>query len=210
MAKQLLLSSTLFLFLLGAAPNGYSQDRVQEKPRPGAAQKGAQPVPKAADEEPAVASDQSTEVALNRAILFLSQQITELTKEVKKMRQESDRNSTVLELLLNEERLLRLEDKIDQAGTYKAQLDAREQDILRRQRNIPQELLLRGGNVLRRDEAEAALRQEFQRALEDVRAQQQAYQAKIAEMQAQADRLRYRIELLRQKADRIETRTDIK
>ena len=210
MAKQLVMHSTLLLFLLGTAPNGYPQERTQEKPKPGAVQKEARPVPKAADEAPSDDTGQSSETALNRAILFLSQQITELTKEVKRMRQDSDRSSTILELLLYEERLLRLEDRIEKAVNDKAQLDAREQEVVRRQRNIAQELILRGGTALRRDEAEAALRQEFQRTLEDVRTQQQAHQTKIAEMQAQADRLRYRIDILRQKAARIETRTEDK
>jgi hypothetical protein len=112
--------------------------------------------------------------------------------------------------LLNEERLAKIEDKMDDAINYKAQLDNQEADIQRRTRNIQQELVLRGGPVLRRDEAEAALRQDFQRALENIRTQQTANQTRIADLQAQADRLKARIEALRKKSERLETKVEEK
>lgn len=213
MAKHFVLLTTFALFLATLAPIGYAQEKVQEKAQERSktnATSKETPTQKAASEEKTGDVEQTTEVSLDRAIILLSNQINALTKEVKKMREESERNSTMLELLLYEERLLRLEDKIEQSVNYKLQLDAREQDILRRQRNIQQEITLRGGTIIRRDEAEAAIRQELQRALEDTRTQQTATQTKINEMQAQADRLRYRIETLRQKAARLELKLEEK
>lgn len=201
MTKPIRRFAAFALLLLALSPGGYAQQSSQEKPKPATTTTEARPVTESANEAP-------PEVSLSRALLALSLQIDALTKEVRKMRQESERNSAMLELLLYEERLLRLEDKIDEAVVYKAQLDAREQDILRRQRNIQQELAMRGGAALRRDEAEAALRQEFQRALEEIRSQQSIYQTRISEMQAQADRLRFRIETLRQKVERLEAKPD--
>ena len=206
MTKRFALLLTVASFLLASTLNGYAQERQKT----GSTANDARPVQKAADQAKPADAEPAADASLDRAILTLSQQITALTKEVKKMREDAERNSTMLELLLCEERLLRLEERIEQAINNKAQLDARAQDLLHRQRNISQELILRGGNVLRRDEAEAAIRQELQRALDDTRAQQTATQAKIGEMQAQADRLRYRIEALRQKAARLEGKLEEK
>ncbi len=171
--------------------------------------KPARQNPKAANIEkiePEVVQETSDEL-LRRTITGLSEQIDKLTVEVKKMRQDSERTSTVMELLLLEERLTRIEDKLDSAMNAKANLDAQETDIQRRQRNISQELMLRGG-ALRREEAEAAIKLELQRALDNLRMQQSTLQTRIADLQTQADRLRFRSETLRKKVERIELKTE--
>jgi len=137
-----------------------------------------------------------------RAITSLSTQISVLTDELKKLRRETERNAGMMELLLNEDRLARVEDKIQAAHDYKAQLDAREQDFLRRQKNIQVEVVMRGG--LRRDEAEAAIRAELQRGLEDTRNQQLTYQQRITELNEQATKLRARIEKLKKKMEGVD------
>lgn len=139
------------------------------------------------------------EDAMRRTLSSLSTQIGALADELKMMRRETERNSAMLELLINEERLAKLEDKIQSAVDYKAQLDAREQEIARRSRNIQGEVVLRGG--LRRDEAETAIRAELQRALDDVHTQQSGYQQRVAELNDQATRLRTRVETLRKKLE---------
>jgi len=144
--------------------------------------------------------------AMRRTLTSLSTQIGALADELKMMRRETERNSTMLELLINEERLAKLEDKIQDAMDRKAQLDAREQEIGRRSRNIQGELVLRGG--LRRDEAEAAIRTELQRALDDVRTQQAAYQQRVAELNDQATRLRSRVETLRKKLELLDLKSE--
>jgi hypothetical protein len=136
---------------------------------------------------------------MSRAITSLSTQISVLTDELKKLRRETERNAGMMELLLNEDRLARVEDKIQVANDYKAQLDLREQDFLRRQKNIQTEVVMRGG--LRRDEAEAAIRAELQRGLEDARNQQLIYQQRITELNEHATKLRARIEKLRKKME---------
>ncbi|HXU35196.1 MAG TPA: hypothetical protein VN937_02450 [Blastocatellia bacterium] len=135
--------------------------------------------------------------AMQRAITSLSTQIGLLNDEVRRLRLETERNSQMMELLLNEDRLAKLEEKIQEAADHKAQLDAREQEIVRRSRNIQGELVMRGG--LRRDEAEAAIRSDLQRALDDVHGQQAAYQQRAAELVEQATRIRARVETLRKK-----------
>jgi chromosome segregation ATPase len=143
---------------------------------------------------------------MRRAITKLSTQIDSLTDEVKLLRKATERNSQTMELLLYEERLAKVEEKLDAAIDRKAELDAREQDIQRRMRNIQQEVMLRGG--LRREDIETALRAEYQRALEDVKNQQALYQQRIPELQAQVSRLRARVEALRKKIERAEDKTE--
>src|SRR2546425_11583062 len=122
------------------------------------------------------------------------------------MRRETERNSAMMDLLLNEERLAKVEDKIQDANDHKAQLDAREQEIARRSRNIQGEVVMRGG--LRRDEAEAAIRNEFQRALDDAHNQQAVYQQRLAELNEQAARLRARVETLRKKLELLDVKNE--
>jgi hypothetical protein len=143
---------------------------------------------------------------MRRAISNLSTQIGLLADEMRKLRRETERNSGTMELLLNEDRLAKVDDKIQDAVNYKMQLDAREQDIQKRMRNIQGEVLLRGG--LRREEAEAALRVELQRALEDVRSQQIAHHQRVAELNEQATRLRARVESLRKKVELTEVKSE--
>jgi len=155
--------------------------------------------------EPDLKSQDSDE-AMRRALTNLSTQIGLLTDELRRMRRETERYSGTMELLLNEDRLAKLEDKIQDAADHKAQLDAREQEIGRRLRNIQGELVLRGG--LRRDETETAIRNELQRAMEDVRSQQLVYQQRIAELNEQASRLRARVETLRKRLELSELKTE--
>jgi len=148
---------------------------------------------------------QEPEDLMRRAITNLSTQIGLLADEMRRLRRETERNSGMMELLLDEDRLAKVEDKIQDANNNKAQLDAREQDVQRRMKNIQGELLLRAG--LRREEAEAAIRSELQRAVDDVRSQQIAYQQRIAELNEQAVRLRARVETLRKKLESIEVKS---
>jgi hypothetical protein len=201
--NRLLSIILMVAFLCITTTHAQDLPRQEQKPKP------TRQNPKAADTEkivPEVVQESSDEL-LRRTITNLSEQIDKLTVEVKKMRQDAERTSTVMELLLLEERLTRIEDKLDSAMNTKANLDAQETDIQRRQRNISQELMLRGG-ALRREDAEAAIKQEFQRTLESIRAQQSVLQTRIADLQAQADRLRFRIETLRRKVERFELKSE--
>jgi len=158
------------------------------------------------DGEPGVQTREPEGDALRRELASLSIQIGALAEELRMMRNDTQRNSAVMELLLNEDRLAKLEDKIQEAGDHKAQLDAREQEIARRQRNIQGELMLRGG--LRRDETEAAIRNELQRALDDVHAQQTTTQQRLLELNEQAIRLRARVEASRKKLEMIDLKNE--
>lgn len=183
-----------------------SPDKPATRPRAAKPPQKATPEPTERDEAERIAP--STEEEMRRVIDKLATQITALTNEVQLLRKSTERNSMTLELLLCEERLAKVEENLDAAITRKAQLDANEQDIQRRLRNIQQELVFRG--IVRRDEAEATLRAEFQRALEDTHNQQQAQQQRIAELQTQAARLRQRVEALRKKLERAEAKTEAK
>ncbi|MEK6299875.1 MAG: hypothetical protein AABO41_04070 [Acidobacteriota bacterium] len=148
----------------------------------------------------------SAEDEMRQTLDRLAAELKSLGSEVQRLRRVTERNGQAMELLLSEERLSRLEDRIQDATERKAQLDAREQDLQRRMRNIPNELLTRGG--LRREEAEAAAKAELQRALDDVRNQQSNYQQRIVELNAQAERLRARVETLRKKIDLAEPKSE--
>jgi len=143
---------------------------------------------------------------MRRAITQLTAEMIALGSEVQRLRKVTERNSATIELLLSEERLSRIEDKIRDATDRKAQLDAREQDIQRRMKNIPGELIGRG--ALRRDEGEAAVKAELQRALDDVHSQQTSNQQRITDLNADAERLRARVEMLRKKVDQVESRNE--
>jgi len=135
----------------------------------------------------------------------LARQVSALTEELRRLRKQSDRNTGIMELLLNEERLSKLEDKIQDTQGQKAQLDQRELDLQRRMKNIQGELLYRG--AVRRDEAEAAIRAELQRALDDVHSQQMVTRQRLSELEGQAERLRRRVEVLRSKLEPAENNT---
>jgi chromosome segregation ATPase len=200
--------SVLFaaLVAVGLVDLSQAQEVKRQEPaaRPKAAPPGQKPAGEAVGQEDAAVTQESTEAALRRSITGLSDQISILTSEVKRLREESERSSVVMELLLNEERLARVEEKIDAAMEAKSALDAREQEIQRRLRNIQQEVTMRGGAALRRDEAEAAIRADFNRALEETRNQQGFHQQRIAELQSDAERIRARVAVLRKRLERYE------
>jgi hypothetical protein len=195
------IAAAALLFIAGTQAQSLNRQEQKSKP-PTQIQK---PI-SSEKPEPEVVQESSEEL-LRRTITNLSEQIDNLTAEMKKMRQDSERTSTVMELLLLEERLTKIEDKLDSSMAAKANLDAQETDIQRRQRNISQELMMRGGG-LRREDAEAAIRQELQRALEHIRAQQTVMQTRITDLQTQADRLRFRVEVLRRKVERLELKNE--
>jgi predicted nucleic acid-binding Zn-ribbon protein len=185
--------------VLGSSALTAAQDTIKQEPPAKSRVKpsvkpAAGPLDKADDK---TSQPPESDQAMQRAITSLSTQIGLLNDEVRKLRRETARNSEMMELLLNEDRLAKLEDKIQEAADHKAQLDAREQELVRRSRNIQGELVLRGG--LRRDEAEAAIRSDIQRALDDVHSQQAAYQQRAAELVEQSTRVRARVETLRKK-----------
>jgi hypothetical protein len=189
-----------------SAPIVTGEPTKQEPPARPRQTKPLKPAPEPPEKTVLTTPIQEPDEAMRRAITNLSTQIGLLTDEMRKLRRETERNSGMMELLLNEDRLAKVEDKIQDAATNKAQLDAREQDIQRRLRNIQGELLLRGG--LRRDEAEAAIRSEFQRALEDIRTQQVGNQQRVAELNEQAARLRARVQTLRKKLEVIDVKSE--
>ena len=202
--RSLFLPAVLSLALiLAVAPGGHAQDPAA-KPRP-VQQAPRQPGDEAQKPEPQPMPDAASE-DLRRAIANLADQVAVLSKEVKRLRQETERSSFTLELLLYEERLARAEGRIEDAMANKSQLDAREQEIVRRRSNIQQELAFRG--ILRREEAETALRAELQRQLEDIRSQQAAAQQHILDLQLQAQRLRLRIEEIRKKIEKQEAKAE--
>jgi ATP-dependent Lon protease len=177
---------------------------AQESPRPARqTQKAAtDPQEKTDIERVPITSDEM----MRRAMLNLSTQMDSLTKEMRLLRKATERNSMMIELLLYEERLAKIEDKLDAAIMLKTDLDAREAELQRRMKNIQQEVMMRGG--LRRDEAEAALRAELQRALDDTKTRLSLQQERISELQAQAARLRTHVEALRKKLDRDEQKSE--
>ena len=200
------LLSGLFIIAMAAVVSGQepTKQTPSERPRPSRpAQKTTADTTEASEQDRVPLN---SDEAMRRVITKLSTQIDSLADEVKLLRRATERNSQTMELLLYEERLAKVEEKLDAAIERKADLDAREQDIQRRMRNIQQEVMLRGG--LRREEVEAALRAEYQRALEDVKNQQSLYQQRIAELQTQANRLRTRVEALRKKIERAEEKSE--
>ena len=195
------------LFILAIISSVAGQISAQEPPkqeRPRTSRPARQPAQESTEKPESEPVLETTEEVLRKTLTGLSDQMGALTTEVQKLRREMERSSLTLELLLNEERLARIEEKIEDALDSKFQLDLREQELQRRLRTVPQEVLLRGG--LRREEAENALRADIQRAIEDVRNQQSAQQQRVSELQAQATRLRQRVEALRQRLEPAEAK----
>ena len=199
MTKRSKLFAAIFMIVLIGATStaGMAQEPVKPAQRP------ARPDQKAAD-QPAVPVEteeqeetESTREALRRAIIKLSDQIGLLTAEVQKLGKETERNSAAMQLLLYEERLARVEEKIEAAENQKLQLEAQEQNFQNRLRNIQQELIFRG--VIRRSEAEKAIRAELEDAIASTRSQMETAQQRIIELQSQAEWLRQQIEALRRK-----------
>jgi chromosome segregation ATPase len=184
---------------LSASSGAQALSKQDAPPRPRQTKQSQKPGPEPLEKPVSTTPIQEPEDAMRRAITDLSTQIGLLTGEMRKLRRETERNSGTMELLLTEDRLSKLEDKIQETADRKAQLDAREQEINRRTRNIPNELMLRGG--LRRDEAEAAIRGELQRSLDDVHSQQAIAQQRLGELNEQAARFRARVEALRKKLE---------
>jgi chaperonin cofactor prefoldin len=197
MIKRLSLISFLAILL---TLSGASEIFAQQSPRQNQSEK-TRPTQKTsdADIQKTEASPQSTDEALRTAITGLSNQVAILASELRRLREETQRNSERIEMLMYEERLGKIEAKMEEALNEKMNLDAREQEIQRRQRNIPQEALLRGG--IRREEAEAAVKADLQRALDDVRERQESSQKRIADIQQQSDRISTRLEALRKKLE---------
>jgi chromosome segregation ATPase len=196
--------SVIATTLLSVASPAQEPTTTPVKPRPSrpAQKPEAEPLPKT--EAPVEAP--SSEEQMRHAFSNLSAQIDSLNAEIKLLRRATERNSLAIELLLSEERLAKVEDKLDQAAQRKIELDAREADILRRQKNIQQEVTMRG--FLRRDEGETILRAEYQRALDDTHNQQQQLQQRIGELQAQVTQLRARVDTLRRRLERLEGREE--
>lgn len=208
MTRQLSPALIAIVATIGLSASSLAQEPSRQEPpaRPGQTRPVLKPGNADPGEQPEPASRaQETDEAMRRVLADLSTQIGLLSGEVRRLRRETERNSGMMELLLNEDRLAKVEDKIQEANANKAQLDAREQDIQRRMRNIQGELLLRGG--LRRDEAEAAIRNDLQRALDDTRSQQASQHQRIAELTEQAVRLRARVETVRKKLELLEVKS---
>lgn len=191
--------SLVFVLAL-ANPNFAQEPSNRTAARPQAA-RAAQKDPTDKQETPPSAGEE-----MRQAITQLTAEMISLGAEVQRLRKVTERNAATMELLLDEERLSKLEDKIRDATDHKAQLDTREQEIQRRMRNIPGELIGRG--ALRRDEAEIAIKAELQRALDDVHNQQTSYQQRITDLNAEAERLRARVETLRKKVDQVESKSE--
>ena len=172
----------------------------QEPVRP-ASQTKAQPAQKPGEQIPEGQEQavEGSDEALRRVISGLAEQIDELKLEVRKLRQETERSSTTLEIMLYEERLAKAEAKLDEQSQYMNQLDSRAQDIQRRIDSVPQEVLARG--ILRREEGERALRAEYQRLLDQTQEDKVTQQQRVTEAQAKVTRLRQQVEALNRKLE---------
>jgi hypothetical protein len=202
--QSVLIAITAAIMFSASSVTG-SPTNQEPPPRPRQTKPSPKPAPEPVGQQPLTTPIQEPDDLMRRAIGNLSTQIGLLSDEMRKLRRETERNTGTMELLLTEDRLARVEEKIQDAANNKVQLDLREQDIQRRMKNIQGELL-RGG--LRRDEAEATIRLELQRALEDIRAQQIASQQHAAELNEQAARLRSRVDLLRKKLEMMDSKTE--
>jgi len=200
--KKPVLISTLVIALAIALISGPAavSAGAQESGKPAPREK-AQPTSETKPPaSPVVEQEQAvegSEEALRRAISGLTEQVGELKLEVRRLRQESERSSTTLELMLYEERLTKAEANLERETQALSQLDARIQDIQRRIDNVPQEVLARG--ILRRVEGEKALRAEYQRLLEQSMEEKDPQQQKALEAQARVEGLRQRVQTLNEK-----------
>jgi hypothetical protein len=203
---RLKLNAVFFAMLsaMALAIAGHAQEPAAQSPRP--ARQTQKEVSEPQEKTDLERAPLNADETIRRAMSSLSTQMDSLTKEMRLLRKATERNSMLIELLLYEERLAKIEDKLDAAIMLKTDLDAREAELQRRMRNIQQEVMMRGG--LRRDEVEAALRSELTRALEDTRTRLALQQERISELQAQAARLRARVEALRKKLDRDEQKSE--
>lgn len=197
---------SLIMLLVPFQPALAQEPRQSEPPTPqatGAAQKESQ---RGQTDKQEAQPDPDQE--MRQAMRHLAVEINSLSAEVQRLRKVTERNAQTMELLLNEDRLSKVEDKIQALTDQRSQLDAREQEIQRRMRNIPGEMLARGPGTLRREETEAAIKVDLQRALDDVRNQQSSSQHRLAELTVQAERLRGRIVMLQAKVDQAESKSE--
>lgn len=190
MTCRKVLNPALAIFMaLACWGTGAAQTR--EKQPPAASRPGESPqVEVRESQEPGAVSD----AFLQKSISDLSEQIRFLTREVRRLREATQRSSDAMELLLEEERLDRIETQIRYAKDRKSDLIARERDINRRIGNIQQEMLLRG--VLRREEGETAIRAELDHQLHEVRVERATYEERLSRLEAEAERVRSRIDRL--------------
>ncbi len=199
--------NAIFLAVLSAmalATTSFAQEPTGQSPRP--TRQTQKAVSEAQEKTDIERAPSSPDEMMRHSLSSFTTQMDLLTKEMRLLRKATERNSMLIELLLYEERLAKVEEKLDAAITLKADLDARESDLQRRMKNIQQEVMLRG--ALRRDEVEAALKADIQRALEDVKTRQSLQQERISELQAQVARLRARVEALRKKLDREDEKSE--
>jgi hypothetical protein len=201
MKKPMFVSTLVISFAISLIPGlAVASASAQEPGKPAPKEKAqppSEPKPSAnaaTEQEQAV---EGSEEALRRAISGLTEQVGELKLEVRKLRQESERSSTTLELMLYEERLTKAEASLERETQSLSQLDARAQDIQRRIESVPQEVLARG--ILRRVEGEKALRAEYQRLLEQTLEEKDPQQQKVLEAQARVEGLRQRVQTLNEK-----------
>lgn len=185
---KLISTLPLVLLLILAISTTAAQNRPQET-RPPQERSGADKPVESPDQE----ASESQE-ALRRAIEALTHQIGSLSLEIQKLRLDGERTSQMTQLLLFEERLMRTERALEQVQQERVELESRDQQLQIRLRNVPQEAAIRGG---RREDVEAALRADIQRALDVTRDHIGETQARIYELQSQAEVLKSRIEKLR-------------
>ena len=206
------LTSAIAVTIIVASLSGVTSAQEPSKQEGPAKTRSVRPAQKVPSEAPQKLVPERIEVPPEQILALkmddLGQQIEKLTAELRRLRKETEHNGTAMELMLYEERLSKVESKLDDLTAYKSQLEARDQDVQRRMRNIQQELILRSGNILRREEAEAAIRADLQRALDDTRAQKETNHQRIADLQTQAEYLRKRIEALRKKLEQLETKSE--
>ncbi len=192
--------------------SGVAAAQEPSKQEGGAKPRSIRPAQKPSSEPPQKLEPDRVEVSPEQILALkmedLGQQIERLTAELRRLRKETEHNGTAMELMLYEERLSKVESKLDDLTAFKSQLEARDQEVQRRMRNIQQELILRAGPILRRDEAETAIRADLQRALDDTRTQKETTQQRISDLQSQAEYLRKRIEALRKKLEQLETKSE--
>src|SRR5437763_15593580 len=118
--------SVIVITLLAVGGRAQEPTRPAKPRTPRPAQK---PETEPAPQAEAAVETPSSEEQMRRTLNNLATQIVALNAEIKSLRRASERNSLALELLLSEERLAKIEDKLDQATQRKADLDAREAEI---------------------------------------------------------------------------------
>lgn len=202
--RSRLAAALTLMVLLAPFQSTLAQEPRPKEPSSAAATRGGQKVPERSqtdNQEPQPDPDQE----MRQAIRHLSVEVNSLSAEMRRLRKVTEYNAATMELLLSEERLWKVEDKIQALTDQRSQLDARDQELQRRMRNIPGEMLLRTPVTMKREETEAAIKADLQRALDDVRTQQSSSQTRLVELSAQAEWLRARIVTLRAKVDQPES-----